>query len=202
MEFQGLYFFLSKNSYYLWRTPGKESVALLFIQETVRFWLFKDKAQNAFVHLCKYLMLTSFASCCCGFFFLDEPDPLVMWPPSTIIIKRIKIQFELLSLHNAKFNTTEGWFYWFRIGHSMEISYLDTNMVLAVGGTNGPAPALAHSNFTVSSTFHSWGSISVLKHVISRSLWSWNYLQLKQQHKICSLGCKNICMRVKCYKAC
>lgn len=132
MEFKGLYFFLYKNSYYLWRTPGKESVALIFSQETGFGYSVKDKAQNASVHLCKYLMLTSFASCCCGFFFLDEPNPLVMWPLSTIIIKRIKIQFELLSLHNAKFNTTEGWFYWFCIGHSMEISYLDTNMLLAV----------------------------------------------------------------------
>lgn len=103
----------------------------------------KDKAWNISIHLCKYLMLTSFASCCCGFLFLDEPNPLVMWPLSIIIIKRIKIQFELLSLHNAKFNTTEGWFYWFCIGSSVEISCLDTSMVLAVEGTSGLASALA-----------------------------------------------------------
>jgi len=36
----------------------------------------------------------------------------------------------------------------------MEISYLDTNMVLAVEGTNGPAPALPHFDFIVRSNFH------------------------------------------------
>lgn len=35
----------------------------------------------------------------------------------------------------------------------MEISYLDTNMVLAVEGTNGPAPALAHSNLLLAAPF-------------------------------------------------
>lgn len=143
-------------------------------------------------------MLTSFASCCCVFLFLDEQNPLVMWPLSAIIIKRIKIQFELLSLHNAKFNTTEGWFYWFSIGYSMEISYLDTNMVLAVEGTNGLAPAPAHFNFIVSSIFHKEKLcqhfyLKALFIFFPRSLQSWNYLQLKQQYKIYSLG-RKICV--------
>lgn len=52
----------------------------------------------------------------------------------------------------------------------MEISYLDTNMVLEVEGTNGPPPAFALFNFIVNSTFHKEGLCQhfYLKHAFSK----------------------------------
>lgn len=133
---------------FILRGPLKWKTDPAFLSETyirVLVALSVGKAQNIPMYFCKCLTLTSFTSFCCGFLPLDEQNPLVMWPLSTIIMKRIKIQFDLLSLHNAKFNAAEGWLYWFCIRYSMEISYLDTHLVLAVKApmhllTSSPLP--------------------------------------------------------------